>query len=415
MAVRPRGSKWIADYYDAFSRRRWKTFRTKADAKNFEASQLAAKAAGGTLAPVVDPDITFSAYGARYLKICAALQLKEASLIRFEGTLRNHLVPGLGGMKVREISRPIVRQLLLEKFGAEANGGRLGNGRIKRTFKTLAASTVRLMFKVVSAILSAAVEDGLRESNPLRGMWKALGKVGTKDASKDVKTLAFDTEEAARFLEAAALETPERHAILALMLFAGLRVGEALALQASKIDFGRRKIRVDVQLRITSPKDNEARTVDMAEPLAAILRPIVDRRTSSGKVVAIDAPRDVDAATGEWLFFPKLSATPTRNEKQNVYKSICGAFRRARRAAGLAQHHTPKSLRHTFGSQLISRGVSPAYVQQQMGHSTIGMTVDTYGSWLPVVAAGAVDAFASSIVRGCKTVASETKSTRRKA
>ncbi len=34
-------------------------------------------------------------------------------------------------------------------------------------------------------------------------------------------------------------------------------------------------------------------------------------------------------------------------------------------------------------SQLLQMGVSPAYVQRQLGQSSIKMTVDTYGKWLP--------------------------------
>jgi hypothetical protein len=40
-------------------------------------------------------------------------------------------------------------------------------------------------------------------------------------------------------------------------------------------------------------------------------------------------------------------------------------------------------LRHTFGSLLIQRGVSPAYVQKQMGHKSIHVTIDVYGHLSP--------------------------------
>lgn len=39
--------------------------------------------------------------------------------------------------------------------------------------------------------------------------------------------------------------------------------------------------------------------------------------------------------------------------------------------------------RHTFGSLLIQAGVSVAYVQRQMGHASIHVTVDTYGHLIP--------------------------------
>ena len=40
---------------------------------------------------------------------------------------------------------------------------------------------------------------------------------------------------------------------------------------------------------------------------------------------------------------------------------------------------TPHDLRHTFGSTLATEEL-PQYVQQQMGHASVQITIDTYGS-----------------------------------
>jgi Phage integrase family len=40
-------------------------------------------------------------------------------------------------------------------------------------------------------------------------------------------------------------------------------------------------------------------------------------------------------------------------------------------------------LRHTFGSLLLQNGASIVYVKEQMGHSSIQVTVDTYGHLIP--------------------------------
>ena len=45
-------------------------------------------------------------------------------------------------------------------------------------------------------------------------------------------------------------------------------------------------------------------------------------------------------------------------------------------------HFSPHCLRHTFASQLLADGVSPAYVQEQLGHASIELTVGAYGRWL---------------------------------
>ena len=73
-------------------------------------------------------------------------------------------------------------------------------------------------------------------------------------------------------------------------------------------------------------------------------------------------------------------------------------MRRSLAAAGLPTYFGLHSLRHTFGSGLISRGYSPAYVQQQMGHASIEQTVGTYGSWFPVRVPGAVDALGDALL-----------------
>ena len=39
--------------------------------------------------------------------------------------------------------------------------------------------------------------------------------------------------------------------------------------------------------------------------------------------------------------------------------------------------------RHTFGSLLIQSGASIVYVKEQMGHSSIRVTVDIYGHLIP--------------------------------
>lgn len=85
-----------------------------------------------------------------------------------------------------------------------------------------------------------------------------------------------------------------------------------------------------------------------------------------------------------WVF-PSAAWTP--QDHANVGK----VFRRTLKHAGLPTHFSPHSLRHTFASLLLADGVSPAYVQEQLGHASIELTVGTYGRWLRKRAPGAVD------------------------
>ena len=57
-------------------------------------------------------------------------------------------------------------------------------------------------------------------------------------------------------------------------------------------------------------------------------------------------------------------------------------FARMLKISGLAKRNL-HFLRHTFASLLIQQGESLAYIKEQMGHSSIDMTVDIYGHLVP--------------------------------
>ncbi len=55
-------------------------------------------------------------------------------------------------------------------------------------------------------------------------------------------------------------------------------------------------------------------------------------------------------------------------------------------------------LRHTYASLLIQAGESLAYVKEQLGHSSIQITVDLYGHLVPGANRGAVDRLAEATI-----------------
>ena len=79
------------------------------------------------------------------------------------------------------------------------------------------------------------------------------------------------------------------------------------------------------------------------------------------------------------------------------------------KAAKLPEHFTPHCLHHSYASILLSEGVSPVYVQEQLGHATIELTVSTYGRWLKKKAPGALDRldFVTEVASGSKVVAKQ--------
>jgi integrase len=169
------------------------------------------------------------------------------------------------------------------------------------------------------------------------------------------------------------------------LMWAGLRPGEGLALTADKINMAGRSMLIDAQIgqhkglerfeqdgdgtegpsTHKRPKDGEERTVEVSDRLAALLSRVIKARSKpTARVVSITGERAeaTDAKTpkvGPWLFYPDLGPSPNEKDAQRVYKNALRAMRRALVAAGLPAHYSLHSLRHTYGSLLISKGYRP--------------------------------------------------------
>ena len=71
-----------------------------------------------------------------------------------------------------------------------------------------------------------------------------------------------------------------------------------------------------------------------------------------------------------------------RTGKPLAQNSVRNVFKRTAKKAGLRAIRVHDT-RHSYASILISEGVPIAYVKEQLGHSSIQMTVDRYGHWIP--------------------------------
>src|SRR5262249_15082668 len=192
---------------------------------------------------------------------------------------------------------------------------------------------------------------------------------------------AMDRAQLAAFLAASRADEPRYAPLFLTLARTGLRLGEALALRWEDIDLGKRELRVERSLaargRIDTPKSGHGRTVDVSQQLAAALRQLrVQREAEKLRRGWREMP--------PWIFCTRKGTTLDRYE-------VTHAFKRVLVTAKLPGHFSPHSLRHTFASLLLQQGESPAYVQRQLGHASIQLTVDTYGKWLPLGNKAAVD------------------------
>jgi integrase len=150
-----------------------------------------------------------------------------------------------------------------------------------------------------------------------------------------------------------------------LQLDAGLRIGEVAGLRWRDIVWGTDPNDTTRALMIREslargkhegpPKSGRGRKVALSRRLRAILRDFW---------VACGQP-----APGERVL-PRFNP---RNYAQRHFKLVC-------ERAGL-ERHTPKDLRSSFVSWLLTCGVQLAYVSEQAGHGDVSVTGAHYGKW----------------------------------
>jgi len=362
---RGRPGKYLVDYRDGQRRRRTPSFNTRREAENFLAT-IIPESRQAQAAALVDPDIRLDAYAERFLR-AATPRLKPKSVENYRLCLTRHVLPTLGDRKLRHLRRDQLRALLGAKFG----GG-------------LARGTVLGIYTALRAMLTWAVdEDRVLVANPAARLGRTL-KLGTSKAGRAESIKAMTREQLAIFLESARshkrASVRRLHPLFLLLARAGLRVGEARGLQWPDVDVQARDLRVERAFsddRLDTPKSGYGRMVDMSRGLADALRRLLhDRKTETLKRGWPEMP--------VWVFCRREGdPLPT--------KVIARAFASALKAGSLPAHFTPHCLRHTFASLLLQQGESPVYVQRQLGHASITLTVDTYGRWLPMGNKAAVD------------------------
>jgi hypothetical protein len=172
---------------------------------------------------------------------------------------------------------------------------------------------------------------------------------------------------------------PEWAPFVLCLVRTGLRISEALALQPDDLDFGQRTIwvrRNGYRRRVTTPKSNRTRKVDMSQQLARTLQGWLSLLQAEA-IVRGDPP-------APWLF------PGVRGGLLDVDWFTERVWRPLQARAGL-RYRTPHQARHTFATLLLQQGESLDYVKVQLGHSSIRVTADTYVHWLPGSNRGAVD------------------------
>jgi len=145
---------------------------------------------------------------------------------------------------------------------------------------------------------------------------------------------------------------PMLRPVIVFALHTGLRIGEILALSWAQVNF---KVGAfgQVSVRGETAKDREDRHVPL---------------TATAKAVLDNLPRAINKDSVVFVGF---------GGRANFYKLWYQGIEAAKLNKGVPRHEriTVHTLRHTYASRLVERGVDLATVQKVMGHSSIGTTM----------------------------------------
>jgi integrase len=277
-------------------------------------------------------------------------EVREATVLDYRWQLSNHLLPffhrhRLADITVAEVDR--YREFKVRE-------GVLSTESINKTITRL------------GQVLAVAEERDLIVRNPVR-----VNTRNRKLKTRRARPVYLDSAEQILALLDAATEldaTPQartagRRAVIATLVFAGLRIGEATALRWRDIDLAAGRITVGA-----SKTDAGIREVDILPAL----------RDELG------THRHANASAGpENLVFP--TSAGTRRDKDNARERVIRpVVRRAdellaeRGQQPLPDGVTAHKLRHTFTSILFVRGVDPPTVMAQLGHTDAAFTLRVY-------------------------------------
>ena len=292
--------------------------------------------------------------------IASKINLKPKTKADYEMTLRVYVVPRFGDTPISKITRADVQAWVQDL-----------------TAQGLSVSSVRRAIGGLNRIFGEAIISGALENNPCQRISLP------RQPKSEVEPLTLEQVRAlADAIEHPEIKPagngarpvgrshfPEYSLLIRFTVFTGLRAGEVAGLKRKAVDLDKGEVRITETLSevrghlyTVPPKTYQSRSVPLPKFLVRELRE---------HLATLDDDPD-------GYVFRAPTGTPLR--WQGFYNRH---FKPAVRQAGLPESTRFHDLRHTFASILIDQGAHPRTMMERLGHSSINVTLGTYGHLLP--------------------------------
>jgi len=156
-----------------------------------------------------------------------------------------------------------------------------------------------------------------------------------------------------------------------------LRSNEIRSCTVGRVDFSKPAVSVDA----SSTKNKQTAWMHLTREFATRLRRYCDDRSPSDKLFDLCNPTNMARMIkADMLAARKAWIEELEDEEGQKQRSQTDFLAIENRAGETLDFH---SLRHTCGAWLAMKGVHPKTIQSIMRHSTITLTLDTYGHLMP--------------------------------
>lgn len=236
------------------------------------------------------------------------------------------------------------------------------------SISNLSNSSIKKVYGQFSQVFKVAMNKGYIMRNPMDNVIRPISQ------KQDKKVRAFTIDEQQTFtdylLNKDLKECKYRNVFL-IQMYMGLRVSEVLALTMNDIDLKYK--RINVHRTLTTDENNAVIMGNKTKTYAGMrVVPIPD--IIYPYIIEQMKIADHQEDNEEKLLFKPLKGNYTK--RTNVNSELHRILKREFNITGISTH----SLRHTFGTRCIESGMAPVVVQKLMGHTDVGVTLNTYTS-----------------------------------
>lgn len=290
---------------------------------------------------------------------------------KYEAVCRVHLKPAFGATRISNLTAPQI-----QKFYNEL--GRTGKTAKKKddkgnetvTKEPLSPKSIRLVHGVLSKALNTALRLGIIRRNP------AALCTTPKLEKKEINPLT--DEQVKAFVSACASEKYGN--VYKLIVFTGLREGEALGLTWDCVDFASGTLKICKQLQRRGNKDelvplknSKPRYLTMPQGVKQILKQQYNQQTAD-RLRAGELWQGWQSAKERETSLVFLKADGTNITAAALYQR----YKHIAASIGIPNSRV-HDLRHTFAVISLQNGDNVKTVQDNLGHATAAFTLDVYG------------------------------------